>query len=112
MQIMQSKGFDQVPVTSNNGQLTGLITLGNLLAKLTSKKVKPSDPVSAAAFTFDKVHGDKRKTATYVEITENTKLQELSAFFETFSSALVTEGKIVKHVVTKVDLVSWLMQKV
>lgn len=55
-------------------------------------------------------------TKAYKEITENTPLDQLTRFFETNSSALVTErtesGELkVKHVITKVDLLKFLVGK-
>jgi cystathionine beta-synthase len=51
---------------------------------------------------------------TFKEITEDTPLDTLTRFFETHSSAVVTDssnGKAeVKHIVTKVDLLSFLAQ--
>ncbi|KAJ3159544.1 hypothetical protein HDU86_001553 [Geranomyces michiganensis] len=104
--IMESRGFDQLPVTrtAEDSHLTGLITLGNLLAKIASGRSKLSDPVADAMFHF----AQKKK---FVNITLDTNLESLSRFFENNSSAVVTEGPNVRHVVTKVDLLSFLVKK-
>jgi hypothetical protein len=51
----------------------------------------------------------------YVELTEGTKLADIDKFFENNPAAFITElnsqGKpVVKKVVTKVDLLHFLMQ--
>jgi cystathionine beta-synthase len=108
---MKLNGFDQLPVTatSSTTQLVGLVTLGNILAKVGSGRVSLSDPVSSCSFHF-------KTTKKFVEITLDTRLDSLSKFFETNSSAVVTEKDAsgewkVLHVVTKVDLLSYLVHK-
>lgn len=102
------RGFDQVPVVDSKGGLVGLITIGSLLSKTAKGRVKPTDPVKAAMYTFDK----KRQ---FKEITPETKLADLQKFFEKNSFAIVTtseNGKlIVKKVVSKIDLLEYLMNK-
>ena len=112
IEIMQLKGFDQVPVTSSESspKLVGLATLGNILAKVASKRVALDEPVSISMFTWDSKH-------RFMEITQNTPLDSLQRFFEKHHSACVTEraadgsSLLVKSVVTKVDLLSYLMKK-
>ncbi|KAI8826065.1 tryptophan synthase beta subunit-like PLP-dependent enzyme [Fimicolochytrium jonesii] len=116
--IMHSNGFDQLPVTSSPSadqqpHLAGLITLGNVLAKVASNRVTLDDPVEKAMFHF-------QNTKKFTEVTVDTPLESLSKFFEKHSSAVVTEradglpnggvGQVVKHVVTKVDLLGYLLQ--
>ncbi|KAJ3125141.1 hypothetical protein HK098_000572 [Nowakowskiella sp. JEL0407] len=104
--IMQSNGFDQLPVTESD-QLVGLVTLGNLLAKISSGRIDLEATLKdGACFTFPK--------AKFTEITLDTPLDSLSKFFDKHSSAMVTErvnGKLIpKHVVTKIDLLGFLGQ--
>lgn len=107
---MEHNGFDQLPVTAGpHRRLKGLVTLGNILSRMASGRAKPTTPVSEVMFHFD-LHSKKFK-----EITVQTPLDQLTRFFETNSSALVTERTgddlKVKHVVTKVDLLSYLVKK-
>lgn len=110
IELMRENSFDQLPVTSkaNAKKLIGLTTLGNLLAKISSGRAKLSDPVSSCCYHFKL---DKK----YVDITLSTPLDSLSKFFESNSSAVVTErtdnGLEILHVVTKVDLLSYLVKK-
>jgi cystathionine beta-synthase len=108
LQTLQKGGFDQVPVVDSNGNLVGIATVGALLGKIAKGKVKATDSVSSAMYIFNK----KRP---FVEITDNTKLAALKKFFEKNSSAVVTaheNGKLVaKKIVTKVDLLQFLVKK-
>ncbi|TPX65982.1 cystathionine beta-synthase [Spizellomyces sp. 'palustris'] len=109
-EIMQSRGFDQLPVTSSTStRLVGLVTLGNLLAKVASGRAGLDDTIDRAIFRFD-------KNKKFTEITIDTPLEKLSKFFEAHSAAVVTEASkgylSVRHVVTKVDLLGFLVQQV
>ncbi|KAF9109875.1 hypothetical protein BGX27_007089 [Mortierella sp. AM989] len=106
--LMERNGFDQLPVVSaRNGRLVGLVTLGNLLSRIASGRVQVDGQVSDVMFKFQKsgVH--------FTEITDETQLEDLTAFFEKNSAGVVTEkgGSKVKAVITKVDLVSFLVKK-
>ncbi|KAF9189172.1 hypothetical protein BGZ51_009778 [Haplosporangium sp. Z 767] len=106
--LMERNNFDQLPVVSaKNGTLVGLITLGNLLSRIASGRIKIDGSVKDAMFKFHKAG------AHFTEITEETPLEDLAAFFEKNSAGMVTErgGFNVKAVITKVDLVSYLVKK-
>ena len=141
VETMREKGFDQLPVKagpSASSRLVGLVTLGNLLSYLSSGRSNPEDPVSSVMFDFAKTRSiigapqdithvnnnkhDKKARDDFVEITRDTPLKELSRFFEWNSAAVVTErvqgegapeGGFLKPiaVVTKVDLLSWLVRQ-
>ncbi|KAG0099485.1 hypothetical protein BGZ93_007360 [Podila epicladia] len=99
--LMEHNGFDQLPVVSSkNGRLVGLVTLGNLLSRIASGRVPVDGPVCDSG-------------AHFTEITDETPLSDLAAFFEKNSAGIVTEkgGSKVKAVITKVDLVSFLVKK-
>ncbi|KAB2576782.1 Cystathionine beta-synthase core [Lasiodiplodia theobromae] len=140
IETMRDKGFDQLPVaTSKGNRLVGLVTLGNLLSYISSGRASPQSPVSDVMFDFRKlsetvsdpsdlgvkgkdnlVLGEDKDKATkrrkFVEITRDTRLNALSRFFEWNSAAVVTEKDDQGHmkavaVVTKVDLLSWLVKQ-
>lgn len=105
--LMEKNGFDQLPVTAGpHRRLRGLVTMGNILSRMASGKAKPDTQVSEVMFHFTK--GSNK----FEEITEDTPLEKLTRFFETNSSALVTDAQKVKHVITKVDLLSYLVKNV
>lgn len=43
---MKQQGYDQLPVVDKDGRICGVVTEGNLLAKIASGKVCPGDSVS------------------------------------------------------------------
>ena len=128
-------------LSSTGRRLVGLITLGNILSWMSQGRADASTPVSAVMFDFSKMpeastelkgiaspksleHPAKRKgdalsslkDREFVEITMDTPLTLLSGFFEWNSAAIVTERSGDSHmkpvaVVTKVDLLSWLMKQ-
>lgn len=122
--------------SSSTGRLIGLVTLGNLLSYLASGRAGPTSPVRDVMFDFSRIPDvvtslrdldvavdEKRKRRgrqpkQFVEITRDTPLSALSRFFEWNSAAVVTErdsaddGQIRPvAVVTKVDLLSWLVRQ-
>ncbi|KAL6246081.1 cystathionine beta-synthase [Rhinocladiella similis] len=159
IETMRDKGFDQLPVLAPKGRrLVGLVTLGNLLSRISHGRASADSPVSDVMFDFSNIsevtidHKDfsdltsdlgsfssemsekpeaqepqghrAKKRRHFVEITVNTPLSALNRFFEWQSAAIITErdsgasstsGKIpaVKPVavVTKVDLLTWMLSK-
>jgi cystathionine beta-synthase len=103
--LMQKGGFDQVPVVDGRGVMLGLVTIGNLLSKIASKRVNPQDPVTRAMFTFD-------RRQKFQLITADTRLIDLQAFLEKNAAGFVTspDGTKVLKVVTQIDLLHYLVK--
>ncbi|KAI1394693.1 cystathionine beta-synthase [Hypoxylon fuscum] len=129
IETMRDKGFDQLPVlASAGGKLVGLVTLGNLLSYVSRGRASAQSPVQDVMFDFSKIdevvtdprEGKGKKGRTFVEITLDTPVAELSRFFEWNSAAIVTEPSQGKAkalskpvaVVTKVDLLTWMVKQV
>lgn len=118
IETMRDKGFDQLPVLAPSGRkLVGLLTLGNVLSRLTHGRVTGKSPVSEVMFDFSKIpevvtdprdmgvtrssSGAKSngadtilpqtKQRQFIEITMDTPLSVLNRFFEWNSAAVVTE---------------------
>jgi cystathionine beta-synthase len=136
---MRDRGFDQLPVLAPSGKkLVGLVTLGNVLSRLTHNRASGKSPVAEVMFDFrtiSEVVTDPRdmglasfkpntnETSTskpqirnrkFVEITLDTPLSVLNRFFEWNSAAIVTNrdqnGTLRPvAVVTKVDLLTWML---
>ncbi|KAF9575738.1 hypothetical protein EC968_001929 [Mortierella alpina] len=107
--LMEQNGFDQLPVVSaTSGRLLGLVTLGNLLSRIASGRVQTESHVQDVMFK------SQNAGAYTIEITDETPLEELTTFFEKNAAGVVTDqgGLKVKAVITKVDLVSYLVKKV
>ncbi|KIV82133.1 cystathionine beta-synthase [Exophiala sideris] len=157
IEVMREKGFDQLPVLAPKGhRLVGLVTLGNLLSRISHSRATGDSPVSDVMFDFSKIsevtvdphdfsdlkgtdstlsgelsedtegQDDKsrHKRKNFVEITKDTPLSALNRFFEWQSAAIVTErdqgegsasgkGGALKPVavITKVDLLTWMLSK-
>lgn len=57
IETMRERGFDQLPVLASTGnRLAGLVTLGNLLSRISHERVSAESPVSDAMFDFSKIH--------------------------------------------------------
>lgn len=124
---MRDKGFDQLPVLAPSGRrLVGLVTLGNVLSRLTHGRATGKTPVSEVMFDFSKIPEvvtDARSLGRsngagvrrqFMEITMETPLNVLNRFFEWNSAAIVTEkdqsGALKPlAIVTKVDLLTWML---
>ena len=157
IETMREKGFDQLPVRAPTGRrLVGLVTLGNLLSRISHGRATGSSQVKDVMFDFSKIQevvtdprdidvvevGGGRQTGAnghqkddgqdeesrdhkvqnkrrFIEITMDTPLSALNRFFEWQSAAVVTERDVsdgggkgtIKPVavVTKVDLLTWLL---
>ena len=131
IESMRDKGFDQLPVLSGTSKLVGVVTLGNLLSYISRGRATASSQVKDVMFDFgrlDEIVTDPRESAAtgaatghkrkFVEITMDTPLSYLSKFFEWNSAAVVTEKSADSKslskpvaVVTKVDLLTWMVNK-
>jgi len=105
LDIMKRRGFDQLPVVNDKKRAVGILTLGNVLSHLTTKRAVVTDEVSKCMISFS-------TKSTYTEITPATPLANLKAFFEQNSMALVTkpESKEIVGVCTQIDLLSFLVK--
>ena len=151
IEVMREKGFDQLPVLSpKSRRLVGLVTLGNVLSRISHGRATVKSSVGDVMFDFSKIsevvtdprdiqaqstlpqkHSDstnghigespsqekkRRQKQKYIEITMDTPLSVLNRFFEWRSAAVVTEkdeSGTMKPVavVTKVDLLTWMLHK-
>lgn len=113
---LRDNGFDQLPVLSLSGKLCGLVTLSQLLKKLSINKDTKNIQGLFTDFrklnNFDGVssYNDNKSTKKkFVEFTIHSKLSDLNQFFEKHSAAIITEGQKPIHVVTKIDLLNYLI---
>lgn len=134
IETMREKGFDQLPVStysaSGKAKLAGLVTLGNLLSYIAQGRATPKSPVADVMFDFRKINEvvkdlgrltldqqkeEKGSRREFIQITKNTSLSDLNKFFEWNSAAVVTErveGEVrAVAVVTKVDLLTWMVRQ-
>lgn len=131
-ETMRDRGFDQLPVSSapasdGSTHLVGIVTLGNLLSRMSSGRAHPADPVEKVMFDFRHLQPVNLSVALsdpttktsrkFFQITRDTPLSALSRFFEWNSAAVVTEPTAedghqkAVAVVTKVDLLTWVVRQ-
>ncbi|RHZ79410.1 hypothetical protein Glove_146g68 [Diversispora epigaea] len=108
IEILKNQGFNQLPVIDHH-KFVGLVTLGNLLVNISRRGKPVESPVKEVMLRFD------RLGRNFEEITVDTPLEKLTKFFENHSAAIITErganGEFIpKHVVTKLDLLSYLVK--
>ncbi|CEP63597.1 cystathionine beta-synthase CYS4 LALA0_S08e06238g [Lachancea lanzarotensis] len=119
VKILTDNGFDQLPVLTEDGKLCGLVTLSQLLKKLSSGEAVKSIQKLFFDFrrlnNFDEVSSyneNKSGKKKFVDFTVDSKLSQLNQFFEKNSSAVITDGLTPVHIVTKMDLLEYLTKKV
>lgn len=117
VKILNENGFDQLPVLNHDGKLAGLVTLSQLLKKISNGDITKTDSIRGHYFDFSKLNNfdevssyndNKSGKKKFVKFDENTKLSDLNNFFEKNSSAIITDGLRPIHIVTKMDLLSYL----
>jgi cystathionine beta-synthase len=109
IRILSTEGFDQLPVVGEDNEILGVVTEGNLTAKVLSGRVQPSAPVSDVMFT------------DFGRVTLQTTLNDLATVFDREHFALVTtsqrcyqgagseptEKTVVFGVVSRIDLLKY-----
>ena len=110
--ILKAQGYDQLPVVDKSGHIEGVVTEGNLLAKITAGKVNPQDPVTRVLYRQFKT------------VSMDTSLAKLSKIFDSDHFALVTASQqsfgaegdepktrsMIVGVVSRVDLLNFIIK--
>lgn len=118
IQILRQNAFDQLPVLSEDGKLSGLVTLSQLLKKLSNGTATKEDKIKSLYIDFRRLNNfdevssyneNKSGKKKFVQFTNSSKLADLNNFFEKNSSAIITEGSKPVHIVTKIDLLDYLI---
>ncbi|KAM9906626.1 hypothetical protein OXX79_001457 [Metschnikowia pulcherrima] len=121
--LLQSNGFDQLPVLNESGKLLGLITLSAILKSLSTKKVQMTNSIRSIFLDFSKLADFEKSFSiakksgftkrSYQAITMDTSLSLLNKFFETNSNAIITDDDMKPvQIVTKVDLLAYMAKEV
>ena len=79
--IMNSEGYDQLPVISSDGKIEGVATLGSLRAKALKGNVMKYDPVVKATYN------------TFKKVTLETTLEKLDRILDKEHFALVVHSQ-------------------
>ncbi len=76
--ILKAQGYDQLPVVTADGEVLGMVTMGNLTSFIVQGRVKPSDSISKVIYRQFKM------------FAPNTPLSVISRTFDNDHFALVT----------------------
>ncbi|KAF1780239.1 Cystathionine beta-synthase [Phytophthora cactorum] len=97
IETMERHGYDQLPVVKEDGTVQGVVTIGNLLSRLSSGRVMRTDPVAAVTF------------GNFSRVTHESSLAELAAIFDKdyFVVVTSTDGKIA-GLATRIDLLNYI----
>lgn len=98
--VMEKNGFDQLPVIDPTHRPVGMVTLGDIFAKIASGRIGLETPVHDVMF----------HTMHVPQLSPSTSLTELPSFFEQHACGIVVEEQHVVSVVTKIDLMNWLLK--
>lgn len=107
--ILQSLGYDQLPVVGDDNAILGVVTEGNMTSRLMSGRAKTDMPVTKALYP------------QFRKITVSTTLAELARIFDRDHFAVVVQtqrtykpGKgtvdksVIVGVVTRIDLLEYI----
>jgi len=92
---MRENGVSQLPVIKN-GEVSGIIEETALLRPLFSQSISPTDTIAGVVDN------------NYSIVDENDSISRLNDIFTSGKVALVVENNQIKHVLTKIDLISFL----
>lgn len=98
LHTMSTKGYDQLPVVEANGNVVGVVSLGNLTSCVTRGRVTPTGGISCAIYK------------KFKKVTPSTTLEELARIFDREPYAIVVnpENNTISAVVTRIDLLNFI----
>jgi len=109
--ILNRNGYDQLPCLTKEGNIEGMVTLGNLTSQILSGRVKSTDPISKVLYR------------QFHKVALSTKLGTLSKIFDKDAFSLVTtrqknygptgqltEKTLVFGVATRIDLLNFILE--
>lgn len=108
--ILNKTGYDQLPCVREDGEIEGMVTMGNLASYITTGRVQATDPIANVLYR------------QFKKIPITTKLAELSKLFDKDHFALVvssqrcfsgpetvSEKTVVFGIVTRIDLLNYIV---
>jgi cystathionine beta-synthase len=113
IEILNKHGYDQLPCVSENNEILGMVTLGNLTSQITSGRIQPNDSITKGLYK------------QFKQISISTKLSQLSKIFDRDHFALVVstqksfsgsaenqvkEKSLIFGIATRIDLLNYIVQ--
>jgi cystathionine beta-synthase len=109
--VLKERGFDQLPVVSSDGEILGVVTEGNTMAKIVSGRVKAADPVSKVAYSQFRKVSLTTKLSVLSNIFNSDHFAIVEASQTWYSSPNKAEKKnLVVGVATRIDLLNYIMK--
>ncbi|OQV23292.1 Cystathionine beta-synthase [Hypsibius exemplaris] len=108
--IMRSRGFDQLPVVGGNGDILGVVSMGNLMSRQLTGLVHKSDAVEKALYRqFQKVTMDTNLGQLSSILTSDHFAIVIQKLYHD-STANVSERSSIVGIVTGIDLVHFIAE--
>jgi len=109
--ILREQGIDQIPVISADGDIVGMVTLGNLTSQIVSGRVVPTDPVVKVVYKQFKQIPVTTSLATLSKIFDKDHYALVTTTQKCYSApGSVTEKTVVFGVVTRIDLLHYIVE--
>eukprot|EP01083_Nonionella_stella_P019913 55284_1 len=110
VKILKEQGFDQLPVIDKENNILGMVTEGNLLAKIQSGRVRGDDPIESVIYRQFKQVSLKTSLAELSEIFEKNHFALVVTSQKCYDSASDSRSKhVIVGVVTRIDLLNYIM---
>jgi len=112
VEMFKKNGFDQLPVVAADGDILGMVTMGNLTSLMVQGRVRSTDPITRAIYR------------QFRQVDLKTPLHVVSRIFDNDHFALVvstqrcytstdtfTEKTMVVGIVTRIDLLNYIISR-
>jgi len=108
--ILNKQGYDQLPCVSNDNQILGMVTLGNLTSLLLSSRVQPDDSITRCLYTQFKKVGLQTALSKLSEIFDHDHFALVVTSQRCFDKGgAVSEKSLVFGIVTRIDLLNFIV---
>jgi cystathionine beta-synthase len=110
IEILKKQAIDQLPVVSSDGEILGVVTLGNLTSLMVQGRATSTDPVSKAIYRQFKQIDPKTPLSTVSRIFDSDHFALVVSSQKCFTSLTeYTEKKVVFGLVTRIDLLNYIV---
>lgn len=109
VRILEEQGYDQLPVVDETGQVLGVVTAANLMAKIISNRVKRTDPISSMLYSQFKKVSLYTDLATLSNIFHKDHFAIVIATQTWISNSSQAQRSLVVGVATPIDLINYIL---
>lgn len=109
--ILNRNGYDQLPCLSADGNIAGMVTLGNLTSQILSGRVKVTDPISKVLYRQLNMVSPATTLGALSKIFDKDHFALVTTRQKSYSSpTAVSEKTLVYGVATRIDLLNYIME--